>query len=452
MGWALLYFFGICLNILQYDSFYPAVVSLIYAVFVLSVLILFFNKDKIIWPSAVKVYFALTFWHGFASIYAGGYFFSHGDDPIKLYELAISEVSINELLLMENGASLSLFKFFYDVFLFINIPSEHFIGSMLNISLVTLSFVVGYKVISLMRPITLKDIHWYRNIYLTSGMFILFAAIHLREALIQLSFILLILLWVSSLENVSLKKIVLISLFTIITIPYFKLLRTEFEFAPIVIILSAYLSLFLSDESKRLKISLIFFIFLSSAFMLFFNYQEVALFYTKFETVGFNGVNSYLAANDLESSSDSLGNNLIMQQPMYIKLFLANAYLFLSPFPFYQGIFSLSNDSEAYFLFKSLHALQMIFVVPYFLLTLRNIFKMKYFRNTSTLFLTTLFVGFTSAVALTSLETRHHGIFILLMFILMIIYGPKWREYKGYLLIYLIAIFFLALIYFFLKL
>lgn len=432
MVWIALYFVGIFSNILIYDSISPAIVSLIFAFFVCAIITIFFYKDKLIWPS-IQVYCILTFWHGVASAYGLD---AHGPDAIDFYEVAISGLSFNEMLLMENGAAILLFGFIYNIFSYIGLQPGHYIGSMLNVMLVTISFIVGYRILSVLTPITRRKFFWYKVLYITSGMFMLFAALHLREALVQLSFTLLVLFWASIIEKPSIKKIIVITLLSIAVASYFKLLRTEFYYIPIVVMASAYLSIFFSDMSKNIKTILATILFLTIVYILASNYQGVASYFDQLNSVVLYGAESYKEGAALESSTGSLGNMLIVQQPLYLRVFIGTIYLFISPFPFYNGLFS----SSAYHFFKSIHAMQMIFVLPYFLLTLINMLKNNILKNSTKLFITTLFVGFSVSVAITSLETRHHGVFLLLMYVLMVAYGPRWRVYKDFLLIYVTAI------------
>ncbi len=211
---------------------------------------------------------------------------------------------------------------------------------------------------------------------------------------------------------------------------------------------TAYFSIFFSNVSKNIKKKLTFILFLSVVFILAFIYKGTVGFVDNLDSVFSYGIDSYKEGAILEGGDSSLGNTLIVQQATYLRVFIGTIYLYLSPFPFYNGLFS----SSAYHFFKSLHAMQMIFVLPYFLLTLINILKNNILKNSPTLFITTLFIGFTMSVAITSLDTRHHGIFLLLMYVLMVAYGPRWSVYKDFLSIYMTAIIVLIVVHTALKL
>jgi hypothetical protein len=427
-----LYLLGLVFTGIVYNSIVPIIVSVL-LLLLTSITVKLFSKNSKIFYSTFQVYCILTFWHGISSLYGLD---MHGPDALYFYEMGISGLSIDEMLKIENGAAISIFGLTYSIFSYIGIQPAYYIGSMLNVMLMTISFVTGYRILSILTSVTRRKFFWYRVLYITSGMFMLFATIHLRAAIILLSFSLLVLFWTSVLEKISIKKLIIISLLTILTIPYFKLLRTEFYLVPIIVMLTAYFSIFFGSVSKNIKITLTIILFLSIVFAILIAYKGAASFFEIFNSVFEYGVSSYKEGAILEGKGNSLGSALIVQQPTSLRVFIGTIYLFLSPFPFYNGIFS----SNAYHFFKSLHAIQMIFVFPYFLLTLINILKNNILKDTSALFIAILFIGFSVSVAITSLDTRHHGIFLLLMYVLIVAYGPNWRKYKDFLSMYVIAI------------
>jgi hypothetical protein len=122
-----------------------------------------------------------------------------------------------------------------------------------------------------------------------------------------------------------------------------------------------------------------------------------------------DGNESYNALTLEESGDSSLGNQLIVSSPLPIRLVLGSAYLFVFPIPFWTG-FQLVSVS---LLFKSLHVLFMYGITPLFLLAFWQIIHDKLLRTVPILFLLFLSIGFTLAVAYTSLETRHFSAFLL---------------------------------------
>ena len=125
-----------------------------------------------------------------------------------------------------------------------------------------------------------------------------------------------------------------------------------------------------------------------------------------------NGYNGYMLVNENVQSlndSQSLATILIVNQPIIIRYFLGSVYFIFSPIPFWSGLFSGS-----YFLFlKSFHVIMMYILVPVFYLQLRT----KYFYLTNRLGLLIIFLVGYSSIILTSLELRHLGTFIGLLFV-----------------------------------
>lgn len=105
---------------------------------------------------------------------------------------------------------------------------------------------------------------------------------------------------------------------------------------------------------------------------------------------------------------------LIYDQPLPLRLVLGAAYLFVFPIPLWAG-FQLET---AYHLFKSFNVLFFYAVFPLFTLAVFRVLTTKAYRTPSVMFLLFLIVGFTLAVAGTSLETRHFGVFLLPLFVL----------------------------------
>ncbi|MCH7535820.1 MAG: hypothetical protein IH948_08790 [Bacteroidetes bacterium] len=105
---------------------------------------------------------------------------------------------------------------------------------------------------------------------------------------------------------------------------------------------------------------------------------------------------------------------LIVNQPMPIRLPLGSVYLFVFPIPFWSGF----QFESAYQLFKSFNVIYFYFVIPLLILAFRRLWKDKSSGSPAMLFMAFVTIGFTLAVAGTSLETRHLGAFFAPVFVL----------------------------------
>jgi len=128
--------------------------------------------------------------------------------------------------------------------------------------------------------------------------------------------------------------------------------------------------------------------------------------------------NSYQEKANLQDNAvDSLGTRLIVNQPLPIRLFLGIIYLFVFPIPFWHGF----QAGTAYHLFKSINVLFFYALIPLLLMSIFQIWKQKIRSQLPLIFLFFSGIGYSLAIAATSLETRHFGSFFLPIFILVLL-------------------------------
>jgi hypothetical protein len=138
-----------------------------------------------------------------------------------------------------------------------------------------------------------------------------------------------------------------------------------------------------------------------------------------------------------QHTADSLGMALIWNQPLPVRMVLGSIYLYVFPIPFWSG-FQLES---VYNVFKSANVVFFYFVLPLLAISILRLIRHKQARSVSVLFMLFLTLGFTLAIAGSSLETRHFGAFLLPIFVLATI--PDLRErnvrlqYKRYLFVVL---------------
>ena len=186
-------------------------------------------------------------------------------------------------------------------------------------------------------------------------------------------------------------------------------MRYEFVFLPAAMLLAAITAIIISQSyglnkfKKRLLLTFGFFLIL----LLYVNFGE------SFESALFLGKEGYIEEATIQANSGSLGMSLIINQPMPIRLFLGSVYLYIFPIPLWSG-FQLESS---YHLFKSFNVIFIIFLLPLVILAFRELWKSNLSRSSSTLFMLFLVIGFTFAIAGTSMEGRHLGAFFVPIFI-----------------------------------
>jgi hypothetical protein len=134
------------------------------------------------------------------------------------------------------------------------------------------------------------------------------------------------------------------------------------------------------------------------------------------------GQEGYLELAAETHGSDSLGMSLIANQPLPIRLVLSSVALVLLPIPVWIG-FQLES---VYYLFGAFNAIFFYFFTPLLAVDVRQLWKRRELRTPAFLFTLLAPAGFTLAVAVTSVETRHFGAFLVPLFVLALL--PDLRE------------------------
>jgi hypothetical protein len=418
--------FGSFINVLAYLTLEPLIVGLVLLIMGYAVLRLFKITEKSEIQAFIITFSICWFWAGVAAVYANCLHdsFQNTSDPNWFYEfvsgdsvIGINLAEINSTV--ENVGSLVTWKIFYLFFELIGIKGRY-IGITVNCIFIGYTSVVGLNVIKRIFGHENHRIKSFTIYFLLCPIFWLFGAIHLRDAAVLLAVTLLMLMWIIYINDPGFGNLIKLGSSTLISFFVFGLLRAEFVFVPLAMLFAGIIAIVIgSSSNNRIRIIVVtLLIALPVAAYLFSGMQSQL-----FEAI-VAGNESYDEMASSESGDTSLGNRLIIASPIPVRLILGSVYLFIFPIPFWSG-FQLES---AYHLFKSLQALFMYGMTPLFILSVWQIIRYKHLRTTPILFLLFLAIGFTLAVAFTSLETRHFAVFLLPIIILSLL--PDLRQKK----------------------
>lgn len=351
----------------------------------------------------------------------------------------IDGLSLLEISLISEG-SLAIF-IWSSVFNFMNnlgFPREHYIGVMVNVLIMSLNAVVLFKITRLLFGI---DPNRFKRMLLfvsTCGLFWIFSGVLHRDSLILLFVNIFLYIWLKYLSRIGYNyNLILLIISSFIAFISFGFLRTEFSFLPFAFAGAACFSLlFCPTSTNKVVYSTLFLPVIAISINLFLLNYGTSLFSTLLR-----GHESYSTAFITTNSSDSLGMSLIVNQPLPLRLILGSIYLYVFPVPFWTG-FQLST---VYHLFKSFNVIFFYFIIPLLILSIRHLLMYRCYRTPQLMFCLFVVVGFTLAIAGTSLETRHIGAFFGPVFILGLIPNLDkknvWCNYRNVLSLTLIFIF-----------
>ncbi len=450
---SILFILGLIVNFSAYFSFLPLVAFLIYLLIGRVLLLLFLLNGYYEVKSYYRISLIGWFMSGIAALYLI-YFkdnYQLYSDAGDFYNLTInkdlSSISINEIQgFFENALPIYIWHSIYNVFNYLGFPKERYVGIFFNTFVVSFSSVFSVKIARIVFLNDNKRINRLIQLFSFCGIFWLFESIHLRDGLVLLSVTILTYFWVYFLDSkISFKNIIFIIIVNLIFFVIFRFLRAEFTFVPIAFFLSALIAKYFTQTHSRNYYFKSIFI---SIFLFFSLLVIIKLLGKDLIEIIVNGYKSY---NEGSENINSLGNSIIVNQILPIRLFFGFIYLFIFPIPFWSG-FQLES---AYHLFLSFNVLFFYFISPLFILSIVNFFRYKLNKQATLLFIFFISIGFTFAISLTSLETRHFACFLpsILVFSLIPDISKRFHfiQFKLYSSIFISFIFFIHLLWFVLK-
>ncbi|MDP3082623.1 MAG: hypothetical protein Q8N44_02870 [Rubrivivax sp.] len=346
-----------------------------------------------------------------------------GSDAGSFFDLARGEaggLSIEDIRVFTEGAgAILLWRAVYDGFAAIGFDRARYVGILINVCAIALTGVLGVRMIRIIYGHDIERINRLTTMFSFCGLLWLFASIHLRDAVVLLVVTGNCLIWVRYLAAPKANAIPWLIVTNLVFFSGLALLRTEFAFVPIAMLLGAVGSFALSTglgTRRRLLFVLAGAAILSLAAATYTDLSDDALFALS------RGSETYSAQANEQAATGSMGLTLIVNQPLAVRLPLGLAYLFVFPIPFWSG-FQLETAAS---LFKSFNALFFYALTPLAGLAVVRIWQQRALRNRVNVFLVLVTFGFALAIAGTSLETRHFGAFISPLFMLALL--PDLRQ------------------------
>jgi hypothetical protein len=383
---------------------------------------------------------------GVAAIYA-----IHLQDASQLYsdaggffEMAASQargLSLIEIQLLHEGALAIMFWVnVYDFFSYLGFPRERYVGITVNVTAVAMTAVISLKMARLVYGDQSYRFKRLTLLFSASGLFWLFAGIHVRDSIVLFALSVLGYAWLQFLSKpgfgAPLLKITGLSL---LGASFIGFLRGDFVFVPFAMVMAAVAALLCNRSNKKHR-------------RVAYGMAAIGLFVIVIVLLSFGDQILYILSRGNEGyaelasemhGSDSLGMKLIIDQPLPVRILLGSGYLYLFPIPFWSG-FQLNS---VYVLFKSFNVIFFYFIIPLLLMAVWQLWIRRETGSVMLTFLALLSLGFTLAIAGTSMETRHLGVFLPYIFLLAILPDLRNRlilsNYKKLLFMTLLGVFFI---------
>jgi len=449
-----LFFLGSALNCLSYLSVAPLLVAVFFYFVAFSFLAI--SKKNRATEGAIfsRLFFISFVTSGVAAIYtnqlfdteqlvsdAGGFFTMSAFDSIGL--------TIYEIQVIHDGSfAIYLYRCIYDFFSYLGFEKHRYIGIIFNSTVFSITGVIGIKIVKKIFGDDGYRIDRFKTLISFCGIFWLFSSLHLRDSLIFFFISYLFFLWVKVFaENKFRLNIICAISISFLVSFIFVFLRGEFVLVPIVISILA-LGIYFYYNMKSLLFKII------CGFLIIFGVVIITLAYNylnELSAILSSSREAYYEGATASGNLNSLGTSLILSQPILIRIPFGIFYVFIFPIPLWTG-FQLNS---AYALFKSLNAIYFYFLLPLIVMSITENHSKKY-RTQQFYFLVIAFLIFLVAVVITSLETRHLGVFLMPILIISLVPDLRIKSslhaYKCYLTLVLISILVVHLIWFTLKL
>jgi hypothetical protein len=415
---SLLLLLGTALNVFAYRSIQPIGACLLF--YVAGAAFLYVTPRGLeLERKAFRVVFAVGWFMAGVAAYYANYLddsFQNTSDAASFFELAVqpSEQATlaNLKAITEGSGAVLLWRSIYDFFALLGFDKERYIGVLLNVTAAAETAVIAVRMSRLTFGHDVARINRLILLFAACGIFWIFEGIHLRDAVVLLGVTALGYCWVRYLARPRPFNLLLLIAGTLLGFLFFGFLRAEFVFVPAALLVAGVVSILLFDPSKGARKLILYVVAAAAAVVaaiLYLRFSDEVLLAIEMGNKG------YFDEVTQTSSADSLGARFIVAAPLPVRLLFGSAYLFVFPIPVWSG-FQLES---AYHLFKSCHAIFFYAVTPLFALTLLRIAGRRALRTPVVMFLLFSVFGFLVAIAGTSLESRHFGSFMPLLFLLV---------------------------------
>jgi len=364
-----------------------------------------------------------------------------------LYENSRSGKASQFVIDTQQGGIIIMTKV-YSMFHNTPIQGLRYIGVSFNNMLVSFSSVIALKICEMLYDRDIFRVYLFKNIIFMSPILWLFATTHLRDALVLFFFAIYLYAWIYLLtRKATVLRLNVLLIINVLSVIVLTLIRNEYLF--LVPVLSCLALMVLINRKKGVGMSVMRYV--QTLFLLLI--IIAVLSYDTINTISgqiFEMYRFYHEAVKVTSNS-GLGFVLIVDQVIPIRLMLGFVYIFLHPIPFWAG----SPFTEVYDLFKSLNAIYYYIVAPSIALGVWTIWKNRQSLSPALLFVFISFLLLISAVVMTSLETRHIGVFVFLTALIAV--SPDYRNilnryrYKSLLKLMLSSVFIVHMLWIIVK-
>lgn len=409
---------GSLLQVVIYDTSQPLVVGIIF--FFAGIGILRFSAiGGLFERRAFQLVFSICwFWAGVAASYSV-YFNDPGQNVLDAWRFfcAASQnaagLSIDEISQMSEGAgAILIWREVYNLFADLGFNKGSYIGVTFNVFLVSMTSVISIKISKCIFGNDNKRQARLIILFSLCGIFWLFASIHLRDSSILFLNTTLMYIGVRFLVMPKMKQaLVLVVSFATSTVIY-SFLRTEFFFVPIAVLIALVTALMFFGIKGHWPTKLLICVILivGGLAVAYFSKPSGGLMDSFIR-----GNQLYAEKSNTDADANSLGSVFLVNQPLLLRIPIGSFFMQVSPIPFWVGF----QAQYAYRLFKSLNAVFMWFVLPLSILGARRVLQINERNKSSSLmFLLFVYAGFTVAIAVTSLEGRHLGSFLVPLLVL----------------------------------
>ena len=380
-----------------------------------------------LWPrdrSAFTMYsrmFAVGwFVAGLAALYAEvlGDTLQLESDAASFFELASGTAQGLDLAqlgeLTEGAGAVLLWRALYDLFGWIGLDRQRYLGIDFNVLLVATTGVVA---LWMARRLYGRDAYRESRLVLLfslCALMWLFSAVHLRDSVVLLTITLTVHAWVCYATSRAALRLPGLAAAMLAATVALAALRTEFVFVPMLVTLAGVASLVLtrSDGGRRARRRR------ALALVLLAGVGAVGWVYVgnMLDAVT-AGAETYRGLVEGEAARESLGAQLIVNQPLPIRVIVGSVYLFIFPIPIWSGFIAGSVVP----LLKTANAMFFYALVPLLAVAVRDLRRISGTNRALLLFMLIVAVAFTAAIAVTSLEVRHFGAFLVPMFMLALL-------------------------------
>lgn len=436
---------GCALNSISYFSMQPMILGVAFWGFGAIVIRFFYSSRSHEFLIFSTTFAICWFMSGVVAIYSQVLTDGERLDTIRFYYFSVGlnyrDLDLDTLKTITEGSlAVLIWRQIYDFVAFLGFTKGVYVGILANNFAVSITGILAVRIARRIYGNDQERLNRLVLLFSCCCLFWLFAAFHLRDVFVLLAVTVLVLFWIKFLESQTIRNLVALLVVSFTFSSFMVYLRTEFAFVPAVFLVAGSVAVALYSRIRSRQQGLVYVIavggMLAGTIFLPFLIADVS-------QLVFNQNDNYNTLSSNLAASNSLGMAIVVNQPLPIRFVLGTLLLYIFPIPVWSGF----QIEDAYKLFKSLHAIFNYFFVPLLILSIYQLIAKKQFRKPSLLFLLFTVVGFTFAIASTSMENRHLGVFMVPMLLLALLPDLTretiWGTYRILLQLFIVCVVFI---------